>query len=63
MESAPHEECRMSFECYRPRPSQGSVIGAVFVRVDGTRRLIPDDWLTAVQLSDQGRFLRLRLDP
>lgn len=49
----------MIFECYLPRPSQGFVIGAVFVTAEGTRRLISDDWLTKVELCDQGRFLRL----
>ena len=49
----------MTFQCYLPRSLQRPVIGAVFVTVDGTHRLIPDHWLTEVELSEQGRLLRL----
>ena len=49
----------MTFQCYLPRSSEHTAIGAVFVTAGGVRRLIPDHWLTEVELSEQGRLLRL----
>jgi hypothetical protein len=53
------QEDRVTFQCYFPRSSQPSAIGAVFVTVDGVRRLIPDHWLAQAELSEHGRLLRL----
>jgi hypothetical protein len=49
----------VTFQCYFPRSSQPSAIGAVFVTADGVRRLIPDHWLAQAELSEQSRLLRL----
>jgi hypothetical protein len=49
----------MTFQCYLRRSSERAAIGTVFVTVGGVRRLIPDHWLTEVELSEQGRLLRL----
>jgi len=49
----------MTFQCYLPRSSERAVIGTVLVTPDGVRRLIPDHLLTEVELSEQGRLLRL----
>ena len=49
----------MTFQCYLPRSSERTAIGAVFVTAGGVRRLIPDHWLTEVEPSEQGRLLRL----
>ena len=54
-----HQECRMTSQCYLPRSSQRSAIGAVFVTIGGVRRFIPDHFLTEAELSEQGRLLRL----
>src|SRR2546426_11001380 len=52
------EDC-VTFQCYFPRSSQPSAIGAVFVTADGVRRLVPDHWLAQAELSENGRLLRL----
>ena len=49
----------MRFQCYLPRSLQHTAIGAVFVTLDGVRRLIPDDWLSRAELREKGRLLRL----
>jgi len=49
----------MTFQYYLPRSSERAAIGAVFVTAGGVRRLIPDHWLTEVELSQQGGLLRL----
>ena len=49
----------MTSQCYLPRSSERSVIGAVFVTIGGVRRFIPDHFLTEAELSEQGRLLRL----
>ncbi|MCI0419458.1 MAG: hypothetical protein L0312_09595 [Acidobacteria bacterium] len=49
----------MTFQCYLPRSSERAVTGAVFVTIDGSRRFIADDCLAEVELSEQGRLLRL----
>jgi len=49
----------MSFQCYLPRSLQHTTIGAVFVTLDGIRQLIPDHWLSRVELCEKGRLLRL----
>ena len=49
----------MTSQCYVPRSSERSVIGAVFVTIGGVRRFIPDHFLTEAELSEQGRLLRL----
>ena len=49
----------MTFQCYLPRSSEHTAIGAVFVTAHGMRRLIPDHCLAKVELSEQGRLLRL----
>ena len=49
----------MTFQCYLPRSSQSIAIGAVFVTSGGVRRFIPDHFLAEVELSEQGRLLRL----
>ena len=49
----------MTSQCYLPRSSESSVIGAVFVTVGGVRRFIPDHFLAEAELSEQGRLLRL----
>ena len=53
------QEDHVTFQCYFPRSSQPSVIGAVFVTADGVRHLIPDHWLAQAELSEHGRLLRL----
>jgi hypothetical protein len=42
-----------------PRPSDGSAAGAIFVTAGGVRCFVPDHWLVEVELSEQGRLLRL----
>lgn len=49
----------MISQCYLPRPSERSVVGAVFVTIGGVRRFIPDHLLAEAELSEQGRLLRL----
>ena len=49
----------MTSQCYLPRSSERSVIGAVFVTIGGVRRFIPDHFLAEAELSEQGRLLRL----
>ena len=49
----------MTSQCYLPRSSERSAIGAVFVTSDGVRRFIPDHLLAEAELSEQGRLLRL----
>lgn len=50
----------MSFQCYTPRPLLHSAsIGGFFTSADGTRRVIPDHWLTMAELLKGSRFLRL----
>jgi hypothetical protein len=49
----------MSFQCYVPRSLQHTVVGAVFVTLDGVRHLIPDHWLSRAELREKGRLLRL----
>ena len=49
----------MTSQCYLPRSSDRSVIGAVFVTIGGVRRFIPDYLLVEAELSEQGRLLRL----
>jgi hypothetical protein len=45
--------------CYLPRSLQHTVVGAVFVTLDGVRHLIPDQWLWRAELHEKGRLLRL----
>jgi len=49
----------MTFQCYVPRSLQQTAVGAVFVTLDGVRRLIPDHWLSQAELHEKGRLLRL----
>ena len=49
----------MTSQCYLPRSSESSAIGAVFVTAGGVRRFIPDHFLAEAELSEQGRLLRL----
>ena len=49
----------MTFQCYVPRSPQHTVVGAVFVTLDGVRHLIPDHWLSRAELCEKGRLLRL----
>jgi hypothetical protein len=49
----------VKFQCYLPRSSQSTAIGAVFVTAGGVRRFIPDRFLAEAELSEQGRMLRL----
>ena len=50
----------MSFQCYIPRASlRSALIGGLFVSADGTRRLVPDQWLLQAELLDGARLLRL----
>jgi len=49
----------MTFQCYVPRSSQQTAVGAVFVTLDGVRHLIPDHWLSRAELHEKGRLLRL----
>src|SRR5947209_1751666 len=45
----------MTFQCYIPRAS----IRGLFVSADGTRRVVPDHWLTQAELLEGTRLLRL----
>src|SRR5881628_2568972 len=50
----------MSFQCYIPRASlRSALIGGLFVSADGTRRVVPDHWLTQAELLEGTRLLRL----
>jgi len=50
----------MPFQCYTPRASMRSaLIGGLFVSADGTRRVLPDHWLTQAELLEGARLLRL----
>jgi hypothetical protein len=49
----------MTFQCYIPRSSQRTPIGAIFVTAEGVRRMVPDHWLAQAELSAHGRLLRL----
>ena len=50
----------MPFQCYIPRTSMRSaLIGGLFVSADGTRRVVPDHWLTQAELLEGARLLRL----
>jgi hypothetical protein len=49
----------MTFQCYVPRSLKLTVVGAVFVTLDGVRHLIPDHWLSRAELHEKGRLLRL----
>ncbi len=50
----------MSFQCYTPRASARSAsIGGLFVLADGSKRVIPDQWLMQAELLEEGRFVRL----
>ncbi len=50
----------MPFPCYTPRELTHSIpIGGIFMFDDESLRVIPDHWLTMVELLDQGRLLRL----
>ena len=41
----------MSFQCYTPRTSlRPNINGGMFTLADGTRRFIPDHWLTHAEL-------------
>jgi hypothetical protein len=44
-------------DCYLQR--QRPLAGAVFVSLKGDHRMIPDAWLSMVELTDQGRLLTL----
>jgi hypothetical protein len=54
-----HQECPVTFQCYLPRSSKHTAIGAVFVTAGGVRRFIPDYFLAEAELSEQGQLLRL----
>jgi hypothetical protein len=43
--------------CYLKR--EGPLAGAVFVSLNADRRMIPDSWMSMVELNDQGRLLTL----
>jgi hypothetical protein len=50
----------MSFQCYTPRALLRSALtGGMFISADGTRRVIPDHWLSQVELLHGSRLLRL----
>jgi hypothetical protein len=50
----------MPFQCYTPRASLRSAsIGGMFIFADGTRRVVPDHWLTEASLLEGGRLVRL----
>jgi hypothetical protein len=50
----------MSFQCYTPRASLRSALtGGLFISADGSRRIVPDHWLTQAELLEGGRSLRL----
>ncbi len=47
-------------QCYTPRTSLRSApIGGLFVMMDGSRRIVPDQWLTQAELLQGARLLRL----
>ena len=50
----------MSFQCYTPRASLRSALtGGLFISADGSRRIVPDHWLTQAELLHGSRLLRL----
>jgi hypothetical protein len=50
----------MSFQCYTPRVSLRSALtGGLFISADGSRRILPDHWLTQAELLHGSRLLRL----
>ena len=50
----------MVFQCYTPRTSLRSALtGGLFISADGSRRIIPDHWLTQAELLQDGHLLRL----
>jgi hypothetical protein len=50
----------MLFQCYRPRASLRSALnGGLFISTDGSRRIVPDHWLTQAELLHGSRLLRL----
>ncbi len=50
----------MSFQCYTARASlRLALIGGLFIMADGSRRVVPDQWLTQAELLHGGRLLRL----
>lgn len=47
-------------QCYTPRTSlRSALIGGLFVMTDGSRRMVPDQWLTQAELLQGARLLRL----
>ena len=50
----------MSFQCYTPRTSlRANINGGMFILADGTRRFIPDHWLTQAELIKGSCLVRL----
>ncbi len=50
----------MLSQCYRPRSSMRSALtGGLFISTDGSRRVVPDHWLTHAELLNESRLLRL----
>ncbi len=50
----------MSFQCYTPRTSlRPNINGGMFTLADGTRRFIPDHWLTHAELVKGSSLVRL----
>ena len=50
----------MSLQCYTPRASlRSALIGGLLISADGSRRIIPDHWLTQAELLHGSRLLRL----
>ena len=50
----------MSFQCYIPHASlRSALIGGLSVSADGTRRLVPDQWLLQAEILEGERLLRL----
>jgi hypothetical protein len=50
----------MPFQCYTPRTSlRSAMAGGLFISTEGTRRFIPDHWLTQAELLRGSRLLRL----
>ena len=50
----------MTVQCYTPRTSLRSALaGGLFISADGTKRVIPDHWLTQAELLQGSCLLRL----
>ena len=50
----------MSVQCYTPRTSLRSALaGGLFISADGSRRFVPDHYLTQAELLQEAGLLRL----